>query len=186
MNARKPERRLIAVRRSDNDKRALADLPIDPADLAALADRVSYEAYAKHKRSPRAFGLEPIPAISDDPTYCDGHAGFTPEDMPRIQGLLRRGVFAGLIGRQGWPDEPRTLWTLDRSGWIFEGRITHPGRAIYHGYPILPGDAIAAKVISQFQRWLYETSTEDLYACDQMTTKEGAAVLTATLERYRP
>lgn len=185
MTIRKPERRLTTARRSDNDKRALADLPLASAALAGLAERVDYEAYAKHKLNPRAFGLEPIPAISDDPTYCDGHAGFAPEDVGRVKGLLRRGVFAGLIGRPGVPEEPRTLWTLDESGWIFEGRITHPGRAIYHGYPILPGDAIAAKVTSRFQSWLCETSAEELYACDRMTKEEGAVILTATLERYR-
>lgn len=186
MNFRKPERRLTTVRRSDNEKRALADMPIDSADLAALANRVSYEAYAKHKLNPRAFGLDPISSVSDDPTFCDGHAGFTPRDMPRIQGLLRRGVLSGLIGKQGWPDEPRTLWTIDDSGWIFEGRITHPGRAIYHGYPILAGDAIAVKVISRFQHWLYGTSNIELYACDKMTIDAGTAILTATLERYKP
>jgi hypothetical protein len=186
MNIRKPEKRLSLTRRSDNDKRTLADLPLAYEDLARLAERVRYEAYAKHKLKPREFGLEPMAAISEDPTYCDGHAAFTREDIGRIPGLLRRGVFAGLVGRLGAPEEPRILWTLDNSGWIFEGRITHPGRAVYHGYPLLPGDAMTAKVISRFQRWLYDTSIEDLYKCDRMTQEEGAAILSATQERYRP
>lgn len=186
MTIRKPERRLITARRSDNEKRTLADLPLEFDFLERLAERLDYEGYAKHKRNPRAFGLNPISTISDDATYCDGHAGFTPADMGRIRSLLRRGVFAGLLGRQGVLDEPRTLWTIDDSGWVFENRITHPGRAVYHGYPILPGDAFASKVVERFRHWLYETSTEDLYVCDQMTRNKGGAILTASLERYRP
>lgn len=183
---RRPQRRTLAPRRSDNDKRELAAHPLRQADLARLADRASYEPYAKHKLHPRAFGLDPVPTISEDPTYCDGHAQFEPSDMARIPLLLRRGIFAGLIGQQGAPDDPRTLWTIDATGWIFEGRITHPGRAAYHGYPLLPGDAMATKVISRFEQWVCGTPAELLYECDQMTRNEGIAILTAAQERYRP
>lgn len=186
MTIRRPERRALTPRRSDNDKRELAALPLLAEDLARLAERVDYEPYAKHKLHPRAFGLDPIPTVSDDPTYCDGHAQFEPKDMRRIPSLLRRGIFAGLIGHQGAPYDPRTLWTIDATGWVFEGRITHPGRAIYHGYPLLPGDAMAAKVIGRFERWVYETSRQDLYTCDRMTRDEGIAILSAAQERYKP
>ena len=60
--------------------------------------------------------------------------------------------------------DPRILWTVDDNGWIYEMRITVPGRAQYHGYPILPNDAFARKIISRFIDWassLSETEIEN-------------------------
>ena len=69
MPRRRPDSRLVAHRSSDNVKRALEPAP-NPATLTALAERVCYEPYAKHKLAPRAFGLEPMAGISEDTSYC--------------------------------------------------------------------------------------------------------------------
>ena len=185
MTIRKPDRRLITARRSANGKRELAVQCFAADALDVLAKRIAYEPYAKHKLRPRAFGLEPVSTLAEDATFCDAHAGFAPEQMRLIPRLLRRGVRAGLLGREGAPAEPRVMWTIGDDGWVFECRITHSGRALYHGYPLLPGDAMASKVISHFEQWVYGATTEILYACDRMTRESGLAILRSAQERYR-
>jgi hypothetical protein len=96
MSGERPPARTNAERRSTNVKRRLRTPPLSDDALAKLSERVRYEPYAKHKRHPRAFGLEPIRGISEDPTYCDEHAGFTPDDMRRIPELIKRGIAVGL------------------------------------------------------------------------------------------
>ena len=62
---------------------------------------------------------------------------------------MKRGILAGLIGENDRKGDPTLLWTIDDDGWIYEGRITTPTRAIYHGYPLLPSDAFTRKVIER-------------------------------------
>ena len=148
---KRPSRRTADARSSDNQKRKLRTSP-DQADLAALAARVRFEGSGKHKASPRAFGLEPVSPDADD-TQCDGHADCMPADMPRLPALLERGVLAGLVSDRDNQGDPAILWTVDDDGWIYEARITTPTQAVYHGYPLLPGDAFARKVISRFDHY---------------------------------
>lgn len=155
MTRRRPEHRLVEARTSDNPKRKLREPGPSLEEAAALAARVRYEGYAKHKLYPRAFGLEPISGVSDDPTFCDGHAGFEPGDMPLARDLLSRGVRSGLISQSDRQGDPALIWTIDDRGWIFEARLTTAGQALYHGYPVLPGDAIASKVVERFADWVY-------------------------------
>lgn len=75
--------------------------------------------------------------------------------MERIPDLLRRGILAGLVGQNDIQGDPALIWTVDDTGWIFEGRLTIPGRALYHGYPVLPNEAIARKVIARHTDWAY-------------------------------
>ncbi len=113
-----------------------------------MSVRATFAGSAKHKLSPRAFGLEPAHSDEDD-TCCDGHAGFTPADMARVPDPLKRGILAGLIGENDRKGDPTLLWTIDDDGWIDEARITTPTRAVYHAYPLLPSDAFARKVIER-------------------------------------
>ncbi len=46
------------------------------------------------------------------------------------------------------------LWTLDDNGWIYELRQTVVGQAIYHGYPLVPSNALGRKVLARFEEWL--------------------------------
>ena len=117
-------------------------------DRADLRARATYAGYAKHKRDPYAWGLEPFRGRAPDRTFCED-SGFGIADQVRIPQLLRRGIDAGLFGdliRQG---DPTMLWTLDDDGWIYELRQTIPGRAVYHGYPLLPTNALGRKVIAR-------------------------------------
>lgn len=177
---RKPDRRLITVRRSNNDKRELVENIPSLANRQALVNRVTYEPHSKHKSRPRAFGLEPLGAVSEDATYCDGHAGFEPQDTNRIPQLVWRGITAGLIGAKQAQGDPKVIWTVDDNGWVYEARLTMPSRAVYHGYPLLPGDAMAIKVISRFSRWVLGDGSE-LQGNDPV----ARVALDAAQERYR-
>jgi hypothetical protein len=160
MTRRKPPKRLVTARSSDNEKRRLCEpIPTD-AWLEALAQRASFEGYSKHKLQPRAFGLKPFTGEREDATFCDGHAGFAPADMTRVPTLLRRGILAGLVGHNFAQGDPTLMWTIDDNGWIYELRVTIPSRAIYHGYPVLPSEAIARLVVARYIQYVYDHGAE--------------------------
>jgi hypothetical protein len=148
-----PKRRIAVERSSDNDKRQLRAMP-SLKERDELSLRATYGGSGKHKVNPRAFSLEPAAPAADD-TFCDGHAGFAPEDMALTPGLLRRGILAGLFGHRDKGEDPTILWTVDDRGWVFEARITIPTQANYHGYPLLDGDAFARKVIARYSEYVY-------------------------------
>ena len=156
MTRQKPDPRITLERSSDNDKRRLREPAPPDTWLRDFADRASFEPYSKHKLNPRAFGLAPFTGQRVDATYCDGHAGFAPADMHRIPELLHRGILAGLVGDNDQQDDPTLIWTVDDSGWIYEGRLTIPGRSVYHGYPVLRTEAIARIVIPRYIQWVYD------------------------------
>ena len=137
-----------------------------------MAARAVCQAYAKHKRHPTAYGLKPYEGEDEDPSYCDEHADFRPADMSRVPALLRRGIDAGLFGKTRKPQngDPGLLWSVDDNGWIYEAQITNPGYAIYHPYPVLPNEAIAAKVLLRYTDFV---------------TQQNNPALTASLEAAR-
>lgn len=122
----------------------------------ALSAKVLYVPYAKHKKHPDAYGLKPYTGDDEDPTFCDAHAGFKPADMPRIPAILQRGIAAGLFGKSLKKGDPGIFWSVDDNGWIFEAQITNPGYGVYHGYPILPVEAIAQKVLLRYADYVTE------------------------------
>lgn len=147
MSRKKPAPRVVVQRSRNNaHRRLIAALPA--TDLRVeLSVRVTYGGYSKHKFNPTAYKLSPYAGQDEERTYCDAHANFGKTDLHRIPALLVRGVMLGLWSDQSNGDAPSLLWTLDESGWIFELRITNPGQAQYHGYPVLPGDAFARHVL---------------------------------------
>ena len=150
MARRKPPRRLLGPRGSENVKRRLR-VPTPATEwLRTLADRASFDAHPKHKMEPKAFGLQPFTGQRIDASYCDGHAQFAPSDVARVPSLLRRGILAGLVGANDAKGDPTLVWTVDDNGWIYEGRITIPGRAVYHGYPVLQDEVISRAVIGRY------------------------------------
>lgn len=174
---RKPPPRTLQPRLSENEKRDLSPVMPSIAERAQLSGRVTYGGYAKHKRDPYAWGLEPFRGRAPDRTFCED-TGFGLADQGRIAQLLQRGIDAGLFGdlvRQG---DPTMLWTLDNDGWIYELRQTIPGRALYHGYPLLPTNALGRKVIARFESW---------YLSLAPTQRQPAilAALRSAQERYR-
>lgn len=150
---KQPSRRPIDERSSDNEKRQLRQPAPAGDELSELARRISFQGSGKHKLQPRAFNLEPASPAADD-SFCDGHAGFSPDDMSRIPALLSRGIDAGLVGHRDIKGDPAVIWAVDDNGWIYEARITVPTQAIYHGYPLLEGDAFARKVISRYSTYV--------------------------------
>lgn len=151
---RKPPPRILLPRLSENEKRDLSAEAPDEHERAALAVRVRYEGYGKHKRNPHLFNLAAFHGYAPDRTFCED-VGFERADEPRIPHLVQRGVAAGLFGdlyRQG---DPTMLWTIDDNGWIYELRQTNAGQALYHGYPMAPTNALGRKVIARFETWFF-------------------------------
>lgn len=147
MSRKKPAPRVVVQRSRNNvNRRLIAVLPTTTS-REELSARVTYDGYAKHKFNPTAYKLSPYAGQDEDRTYCDAHANFGKEDRHRIPALLVRGVMLGLWSDQNNGDTPSLLWTLDESGWIFELRITNTGQAQYHGYPVLPSDAFARRIL---------------------------------------
>jgi hypothetical protein len=149
---KRPEvRRNIPPRSSDNVKRELHPEP-EPALLQKLCKTARYVGIAKHKESPRRFGLAPYTKRRGDETLCDKHAGFAPEQMESVAQLLFRGIRAGLIAKSvDFP--PPIVWCIGDDGWIFEARITNAGQAEYHGYPVRSSEAIACDVFQRYAAW---------------------------------
>lgn len=182
---KRPELRIATRRRSDNVKRRLADpCPSEP-ERREIAIRVRYEASPKHKLQPRAFGLTPMAGVSEDASYCDGHAGFAPCDWPQIEPMMRIGVMAGLIAEVEAGENPRMLWAVARNGWVYEARVTNAGQPSYHGYPLLPGDAMATKVVRRFEQWIHASDDDTLYACEELVRDQAVSAIRAAQERYR-
>jgi len=151
---RKPPPRRLLPRTSENEKRGLSPEPPSDAERNALAARATYGGYGKHKRNPHAWGLDPFHGIAPDRTFCED-TGFELADRQRIPTLLERGILAGLFGDLSSQGDPTMLWTIDDSGWIYELRLTTAGQALYHGYPLLPSNALGRKIIARFEAWLY-------------------------------
>ncbi|MCE2423661.1 MAG: hypothetical protein J4F45_00915 [Pseudomonadales bacterium] len=127
----------------------------DPAEdlIERLLDTVWYEGSSKHKRHPHLFGLEPFNGDRDDATLCD-ETDFQPAQVPEIPAPIQRGIRAGLIGHTA-----RILWTVADDGWIFEARETNRETAQFHGYPLLPEEAIARLVFDRFAGWADDQGT---------------------------
>lgn len=153
-----------------NKERRLVEPAPDQTYREALAGRAEYGASPKHKHGPYKFGLSPYTGAKEDSTFCDAHADFRPTDMDRIPGLLLRGISAGLIGKGDAKGDPPLLWTVDDNGWIYEARITNPGQALYHAYPVLLNEAIARKVIERYSLWVAECAP---YLVDSLGSCRG-------------
>ena len=168
---KKPKARIPRPRSTSNEKRSLQFPPPDQAFLNNFAARVRYEGWSKHKFVPRTFGMEPYIGPSVDRTYCDAHANFRPADLVLIPGWIQRGIMAALIGANDAKGDPSIIWAVSDDGWIYEGRITVPTKALYHGYPVLPNEAIAKSVLERYEGWaLGQTDPQvqrSLQACQE-------------------
>lgn len=140
------ERPRIPTRRSNNDKRRLISTP-DPCHIAVLLQNLKYRGSSKHKLHPHLFDLEPFRGDRGDATLCDRDADFRPEDLGTINGMIERGLRAGLVGHSD------VIWTIADNGWIYEARLTNVVQTEYHGYPVLPREPIAEIVYRRFAEW---------------------------------
>ena len=164
MPFRQPPSRKQRERSAPNDPRRLSEALPSLVVRGVLAARATFDSYAKHKRNPGAYKLKPYEGEDEDPTYCDEHAGFSPADIPRAPGLLKRGIDAGLFGKKKKKGDPGLLWSVDDNGWIYEAQITNPGFAVYHAYPVLPNEAIARKVLLRYTDFVIQPNSPQLTA----------------------
>ena len=146
---KKPAKRpATPPRRSNNDKRRLIPDP-DPGRIEALQKSVKYRGYSKHKLKPQSYGLEPFRGRRGDATLCDRDANFRPEDLGSINDMIKRGLRAGLVGRND------LIWAIADNGWIYEARLTNVGQTEYHGYPVRASEPIADAVYRRFAEWAH-------------------------------
>lgn len=178
MSRKRPPVREIE-RSSDNPKRGLRASP-SAHERANLSRRATYAPYSKHKAHPHAYGLPAYQGGSPDRVLCDDHADFQPADVPRIGGLLTLGIMAGLWGENDSQGDPSIIWTVDVNGWIYEARITIPGQANYHAYPLLPSDALARLVIVRFEEWISNLAPNEL-----LSYPNALASMQAAQEKYK-
>jgi len=141
------------VRPTDSEKQELA-LPIPEAHaLSLLAERATYQGIAKHKIAPLRFGIPLFQGRRSESTYCDLYAGFEPSDMAKVPRWMKNGIRTGLVHARLINADPAMLWAIGDEGWIYEARLTIPGQAVYHGYPMLPHHAFAQQVLERFRLW---------------------------------
>lgn len=151
---KKPAKRpATPPRGSNNDKRRLIRAP-DPGRIAALLKSVNYQGSSKHKLRPHLFGLEPFRGQRGDATLCDRDAHFRPEDLGSIDAMMKRGLRAGLVGRN------EMIWAVADNGWIYEARLTNVGQTEYHGYPVRDTEAIAEPVYRRFSEWAHTSGDQ--------------------------
>ncbi len=59
-------------------------------------------------------------------------------------------------------------------GWIFEARETNRDTAEFHGYPVLPTEAIGRAVFNRFSVWVQKQGTDtEQFACDSCRFRYG-------------
>lgn len=104
--------------------------------------------------------------------------------MRRIPELIKRGIAVGLTSEAEAAGIPRLLWSIDDNGSIYEARLTNEGQALYHGYPLLPGDPVASKVLSRFRDWAYARDPIMITEKLAMTVQAAIALVDAAQERY--
>lgn len=126
----------------------------DKEVVRKLLAEAHYSGSPKHKKHPHLFNLPPFLGERGDATLCDTHAGFMPEHMRTIPDLLRRGIQAGLIGKN------QVIWTVGDNGWIYECRLTNIQQAEYHGYPVRPSEPIGELVYRRFATWVEQSGSE--------------------------
>lgn len=74
--------------------------------------------------------------------------------MGSIDDMIKRGLRAGLVGRNG------LIWAFADNGWIYEAQLTNVVQAEYHGYPVRDSEAIAEPVYRRFAAWAHESGDE--------------------------
>ncbi len=151
---RRPQPSDLPPRRSNNDKRRLAADP-PSALLDHLRAAATYKGSPKHKSHPHLYNLPQLTGSRGDATLCDRDAGFQPEDMRTIPKMIRRGIKAGLVDKEG-----RIIWTVADDGWMFELRQTNATLCEYHGYPLRQTEAIASQIFDRFAPWAQEHGTQ--------------------------
>ena len=148
---RPPKRTKLPASNSNNDKRRLLPNP-DQRCVSQLKQKIWYQGYSKHKRTPHIYGLPPFRGKRGDETLCDRDAGF--RNISAIPQMIQRGLDAGLVGTNGM------IWALADDGWIFEARVTNRTTMEFHGYPVRPTEAIAEQVHKRFSEWADQSGNQ--------------------------
>lgn len=121
-------------RRSGNNPRRRVVRLSDVSEglLKALAESASYAGSGHHKRNPADYGLErtnPRPTKS----LCDGNRAI---GLAEAVELLRNGIALGMISEPDSYGFPKYVWSVTKSGEVFEAKTDPRAPGPYHGYPL--------------------------------------------------
>jgi len=135
------------ARKGFNPKRRISPPPIDLDRLNGLAKRLHYGGNPEHKSNPGDFGLDPPSSPRSDKTLCDGTGIFKRSEAAA---LLREGVRRGLISVQERAGLPQNIWAVTDDGIPIEAQLENQATAMYHAYPLPPGDSLGQEIV---HRW---------------------------------
>ena len=104
----------------------------------ALLERVWYKPHRQHCCGPSTW--------TPHKTKCPRGIGCAEAlDMLR-EGLRRSMVPPGMMGL------PAPVWAVDdRTGLVYEAKVTNPDTAEYHGFPVLDRDPLRKEIIKQWR-----------------------------------
>ena len=117
------------------------------ADIAFLANSVSYTGNPDHKRNPRDFGLQPPLGPRPHKTLCDDA---NIRDRKTALDLLRAGVCRGLVSEQSRGEFPQNVWAVTPDGVALEAQLDNREKGSYHGYPKMQDDGFREKVLAKW------------------------------------
>ena len=105
---------------------------------AALAERVSYKPHEQHCCGPSTW--------TPHKTKCPRGIGCAEALEMLKEGLRRSMTPPGGVGF------PAPVWAVDdRTGLVYEAKLTHPDTAVYHGFPLLDRDPLRKEIVKQWQ-----------------------------------
>ena len=116
-------------------------------ELEQLAEKATYGGNPGHKRNPGDFGLQPPSIPRQGKSLCDDAEILTRREA---ESLLREGIRRGLVSvqeRNGWP---QYVWAVTANFVAVEAMLENAQTGTYHGYPMLPSDPLAEKVLEQW------------------------------------
>lgn len=104
----------------------------------AVLERVWYKPHKQHCSGPSTW--------TSHKTKCPRGIGCSEALEMLKEGIRRSMIPPGITGL------PAPVWAVDdRTGLVYEARITNPDTAEYHGYPVLDRDPLRAEIIRQWR-----------------------------------
>ena len=134
-------------RRTFNPKRQIRNA-CGPAELARLAERVTYTGNPAHKKEPGDFDLIPPSQPRPDKTLCDAIGITSKAEALR---LLRAGITKGLVSVQTRGGFPQNVWAVTQAGLPLEAQLENQTQGAYHGYPMPRSDDFREEVRKRWE-----------------------------------
>ncbi|MBC7101954.1 MAG: hypothetical protein H5U13_01830 [Parvibaculum sp.] len=105
---------------------------------ATLKGRLIYSGSANHKLRPSDYGFVPTHNPRPTKSTCDE---LRPVLIAEARALFEQGIELGMVSQFANGDVPKYVWSVDKSGEVYEAK-TKPGQEErYHGYRLGDDDS---------------------------------------------